>query len=197
MGIKDWKREIFTIPNGLSMIRLALIPLYIMIYLNAHDRLDYIVSGGILALSCITDLIDGKVARHFNMVSTLGKMLDPFADKATQFTLMVCLAIRKNLMSLWLLILLFVVKEGFQLVAGGMILRRGKILSGALLAGKVCTAVLFISLVLMIMLPGLPDIAASLIAIVDGCFLLLSFVSYILVYAGKIHIIQDIEEKAE
>lgn len=197
MRIKNWKKEIFTVPNALSMLRLTLIPLYIIIYLNARNELDYFVSASILTLSCITDLIDGKVARHFNMITTLGKMLDPFADKATQFALIICLAIRKNLMSLWLLIVLFVAKEGFQLVAGSMILRKGKILSGALLTGKVCTAVLFISLVLMVLMPNLSSTAASLIAIIDGCFLLLSFVSYILVYAGKIQLIQDIEEKAE
>ena len=114
MQIKNWKKEIFTIPNVLSMIRLALIPLYIYIYLNAKTDAHYYISAGILAVSCLTDLIDGQIARRCNMISTLGKMLDPFADKATQFTLIICLAIRRNLPLLWLLIALFVAKEGFQ-----------------------------------------------------------------------------------
>ena len=197
MYIKDWKKEVFTIPNVLSMIRLAMIPLYILIYLNARNELDYFVSAGILAVSCLTDLIDGKIARHFNMISTLGKILDPLADKATQFTLIICLAIRKNMALLWALIVLFVAKEGFQLVAGSLILRKGKTLAGALLTGKICTAILFISLVLMIMLPSLPRKAISTIVIVDSCFMILSFISYILVYAGTIHFIQDIEGKKE
>lgn len=193
MYVKDWKKEIFTIPNVLSMLRLALIPLYIVIYLNARNKLDYYVSAGILAVSCLTDLIDGKIARHFNMISTLGKMLDPFADKATQFTLIICLAIRRNLPLLWALILLFVAKEGFQLVAGSLILRKGKILSGAHLTGKVCTAILFVSLVLMIMLPDLSNNTINIITIIDGVFMIISFISYILVYAGKIQLIQDID----
>lgn len=189
----EWKKDIFSVPNVLSMIRLALIPLYIVIYLNAADLSHYYISAGILAVSCLTDLIDGQIARRFNMVTTLGKVLDPFADKATQFTLILCLAIRRNRTLLWALIALFVIKESFQLVAGSMILSKGKILSGAVLPGKICTAILFISLVLMIMLPNLADQTIDIICFVDGGFLIISFIAYILVYAGKINLIQDIE----
>lgn len=197
MYINNWKKDIFTIPNVLSVIRLMLIPLYIIIYLNARNMLDYYVSAGILAVSCITDLIDGIIARQYNMISTLGKMLDPVADKVTQFTLILCLAIRKKHVLLWAFIALFVAKEGFQLIAGSMILRKGKILSGALISGKICTTILFISLVLMIMLPNLSDKTVSTIVIIDGCFMLFSFLSYILVYTGKIKLIQNIENRAE
>ncbi len=194
MQIKNWKKEVFTIPNVLSMLRLALIPLYIYIYLNATTDAHYYISAGILAVSCLTDLVDGQIARRYNMISTLGKMLDPFADKATQFTLIICLAIRRDLPLLWLLIALFVAKEGFQLVAGSMILSKGKILAGAVLPGKICTAVLFMSLVVMIMLPRLSDNIVNIFVIVDGVFLLISFISYILVYAGKIQLIQNIDK---
>lgn len=193
MRVKNWKKEVFTIPNVLSMIRLALIPLYIYIYLNATTDAHYYISAGILAVSCLTDLIDGQIARRYNMISALGKMLDPFADKATQFTLIICLAIRRNLLLLWLLIALFVAKEGFQLIAGTMILRKGKILAGAVLPGKICTAVLFISLVVMIMLPRLSDNIINIMIIIDSVFMLISFAAYILVYAGKIQLIQNIE----
>ena len=193
MHIKNWKKEVFTIPNVLSMIRLALIPLYIYIYLNAKTDAHYYISAGILAVSCLTDLIDGQIARRYNMISALGKMLDPFADKATQFTLIICLAIRRNLLLLWLFIALFIAKEGFQLIAGTMILRKGKILTGAVLPGKICTAVLFISLVLMIMLPRLSDNIINIMIIIDSVFMLISFAAYILVYAGKIQMIQNID----
>ena len=86
MHIKDWKKEVFTIPNLLSLFRLALIPVYIYIYLGATETYQYITAGTIMAVSCLTDLIDGKVARRFNMVSTLGKILDPLADKVLVIT---------------------------------------------------------------------------------------------------------------
>ena len=190
MFIKNWKKEILTIPNLLSLFRLLLIPVYIVIYLNATDASHYYLSAGILAVSCITDMIDGKVARHFNMISTVGKILDPLADKATQFTLIVCLAMRYAVLRH--LIVLFVVKESFQLLAGGFALRKGKMLDGALLPGKICTTVLFISLIALVMIPQMPYDIVTLIAAVDAMFMLISFVSYILAYFGKDKKIHDI-----
>lgn len=196
MYIKNWKKEIFSVPNVLSMIRLAMIPLYIGIYLNATSYVHYYISAGILAVSCLTDLIDGQIARRFNMITMVGKVLDPLADKLTQFSLILCLAVRRNIPILWALIILFVTKELFQLIAGSLILRKGKILAGAVLPGKICTAMLFISLVLMIMLPGLPNHIIQVFCLIDGAFLIISLAAYILVYAGKINLIQDIEREA-
>ena len=191
--IKDWKKDVFTIPNMLSLFRLVLIPVYVVIYLNATEPVHYYIAGGILAVSCLTDLIDGKIARHFNMISTVGKVLDPFADKATQFTLIVCLAIKHPV--LFFLIGLFVLKEGFQLIAGGFnLLKKGKMLSGALLAGKICTTVLFVSLILMVMIPTMSEQTVLVITIVDATFMIISFISYILAYFGKNKKIQDIAE---
>ena len=76
-----WKRELLTIPNMLSLFRLLLIPVYIHMYLKADDSLDYYLAGTVLGISCLTDLIDGKIAREFNMISNTGKVLDPLADK--------------------------------------------------------------------------------------------------------------------
>lgn len=181
---KNWKKEIFTIPNVLSLFRLALIPVYMDIYLSAVDPSDYYLAAAILAVSCLTDLIDGKIARHFNMMTTLGKFLDPVADKATQFALIVCLAIRYPV--LWYLTAFFVVKESFQLIAGAIKWRKGKILNRALLSGKICTTILFVSLILMVMVPTFSQETVTVIAIVDAFFMLISFVHYILAYCGKV-----------
>ena len=180
MFVKDWKKDICTIPNLLSLFRLVLIPVYVTIYLNADSTQDYYLSAGILAVSCLTDLIDGKVARHFNMISSLGKVLDPLADKATQFTLIMCLTVRYPV--LWYLVGLFIVKESFQLIAGGINLKRGKMLKGALISGKICTTILFVSLILMVMLPKLEVKIVNIIALVDGIFMLIAFVDYVTAY---------------
>ncbi len=193
MFIKDWKKEILTIPNLLSLFRLTLIPVYVLIYLNADQPYHYYLSAGILAVSCLTDLIDGKIARHFNMISTVGKILDPLADKATQFTLIVCLAIRYPI--LWYLVCLFVVKEGFQLVAGGLTLRKGKMLDGALVSGKICTTVLFMSLIIMVMIPTLSQETVAIFALVDAVFMTVSFISYVLAYYGKNKKVYDLPDK--
>ena len=183
MFIKDWKKDIFTVPNALSLFRLALIPVYIVMYLNAETTTDYYLSAAVLAVSCLTDMIDGKIARHFNMISTVGKVLDPFADKATQFTLIVCLAI--NYPNLWYLVALFAVKEIFQLIAGLVNLKKGKMLKGALMSGKVCTTVLFLSLIVMVMIPKLDPKVVDIIALVDGTFLIFAFSRYAYTYFSK------------
>lgn len=193
MFIKDWKKEILTIPNLLSLFRLILIPVYVVIYLNAKEDSDYYIAAGILAVSCLTDLIDGKIARHFNMISTVGKILDPLADKATQFTLILCLALKYPV--LWYLVGLFVVKESFQLIAGGINLRKGKMLKGALLSGKICTTVLFVSLILMVMIPNLPNTAVNIIALVDTVFMLISFVEYLITYCNRENKFQSLNDQ--
>lgn len=192
MIIKDWKKDIFTIPNLLSLFRLILIPVYVVIYLNAQDHADYYLAAGILTVSCLTDLIDGKIARHFNMISSLGKILDPLADKATQFTLILCLASKYNI--LWYLVGLFVLKESYQLIAGSLRLRKKKMLKGALISGKICTTVLFISLILMVMLPGLSEKVVNIIVIIDGIFMLVAFIEYIAAYFFMENKFQSLEE---
>ncbi|MBQ6840039.1 MAG: CDP-alcohol phosphatidyltransferase family protein [Oscillospiraceae bacterium] len=188
MFIKDWKKEILTIPNLLSLFRLVLIPVYITIYLK--DK--YFLAATILAVSCLTDLIDGKIARHFNMISTVGKILDPLADKLTQFSLILCLA--SHYPVLWYLIALFFIKELFQLIAGAVNLRRGKMLKGALISGKISTTVLFISLIIMVMLPDLSDTIVTVITAIDGIFLLVAFADYVCAYHTRESKFQSIRE---
>lgn len=192
MIIRNWKRDLLTIPNLLSLFRLALIPVYVVIYLNATAFAEYAIAAGILAVSCLTDLIDGKIARRFHMISTVGKFLDPLADKCTQFTLLVCLAIRHRI--LWSLAGIMLIKESFQLIAGIIQFRRGKMLTGALLTGKICTAVLFLSLILMVLLPGLKQPFIFLITLVDAAVMLLSFGHYVHTYQKKTPMIQAIED---
>lgn len=191
MFIQDWKKEVFTIPNMLSMFRLVLIPVYVDIYLNATQMQEYFLSGAILAVSCLTDMIDGKIARHFNMISTVGKILDPIADKLTQFTLTLCLSIKYPVLRF--VLILFVVKESFQGVVGIVHLCKGKMLPGALPAGKVCTTVLFLSLIILVLMPNLSPKLVDMIAVIDAAFLSYSFIHYIFAYYGKNSKVQNLE----
>lgn len=183
MSSKNWKKEILTIPNMLSLFRLALIPLYVSIYLNAEDPADYYLASAILAVSCLTDLIDGQIARRFHMISAVGKVLDPLADKVTQFTLVLCLSIRHSI--LWIIVGLIFIKEMFQLIAGIIAFKHGRMLKGAQFTGKICTTVLFVSLILLVMLPEISPMAVNWIAVIDGIFLLIAFGDYVTVYLRK------------
>ena len=190
MIIKNWKKEILTIPNLLSLFRLLLIPVYMLIYLNASSPVHYYIAGAILAVSCLTDLIDGKIARRFNMISTVGKILDPLADKITQFTLIMCLAIKYEV--LWLIVILFVTKESFQLIAGIITLRQGKMLQGALFSGKLCTVILFLSLIVLVLFPDIISSAVTVIAVIDIIFMLIAFVDYLIIYCKRTPMIQKL-----
>lgn len=191
MFIRNWKKEILTIPNLLSLFRLLLIPAYVSVYLNAAEDREYLLAGTILSLSCLTDLIDGKVARKFNMISNLGKLLDPLADKLTQLALILCLSAKYAI--LYPVLALFLVKEIFQVVAVITNFRRGKVLPGALMEGKLCTTVLFVSLIAMVLFPNMNSILADLLILTDAVFLAVSFGSYVLAYYGKNQKLQNWE----
>ena len=195
MIIKDWKKDLFTIPNWLSFFRLVLIPVYVSIYLKAEDMVDYAIAAGILAVSCLTDAIDGKIARHFNMISTVGKILDPLADKATQFTLILCLSIKRPV--LWILVGLFFIKECFQLIAGLMTLRKGQMLTGALISGKICTTVLFLSFIVLVLMPELSQTAVYMITTLDCLVVLIAFVCYARVYYTHSPMIQSLDSSED
>ena len=191
MQIKNWKKEILTIPNLLSIFRIALIPVYLRIYLHADSAGDYTAAAVILAVSCLTDLVDGKIARKFNMISKLGKLLDPMADKLTQLALMVCLSIQHR--ALRYLLVMFLIKEFFQFFAMIGSLRRGKALNGALMSGKISTTVLFGSLTLRVRSPNLQEQTVKILSGVSLVFLMLAFGDYVLAYFGKDKKIYDLE----
>lgn len=87
----DKGKQILTIPNLLSVFRILLIPLIVWLYCGKQD---YLLAAWVLLLSGVTDIADGFIARHFHMVSDLGKVLDPIADKLTQTVALVCLLTR-------------------------------------------------------------------------------------------------------
>ena len=111
-SMKLTKKEIFSIPNILCYFRILLIPVFMISYINAKETRDYYFAAFIVLLSGLTDFADGFIARHFNMVTELGKAIDPVADKLSQAAIVISLMIRIEPMR-WLF-LLFAVKELFM-----------------------------------------------------------------------------------
>lgn len=175
------RKEILTVPNFMSIFRLLLIPVYVYIYMHADKTSDYIIAAAILAVSSVTDLFDGLIARKYNMISRLGKVLDPVADKATQGVLMICLG--KRYPNMWSLFVFFMIKEGFMAVMGIINLRKGRMLNGAKFSGKLCTTVLFICMILLILFPKMSMHAVNSLIILSAFFMVFSFFSYIAEYA--------------
>ena len=188
-----WRREIFTIPNLLSLFRILLIPVYITIYLNAESSRELLLAGCILALSCLTDMVDGIIARKFHMITNVGKLLDPMADKLTQLALILSLSAKYPV--LYPVLALFLGKEVFQCIALVIFARKGKVLPGALMAGKLCTTVLFTSLILLVLFPDIRQEAVLALTVIDAGFLLYSLVSYITAYFGKRSCLTDMNRE--
>ncbi len=89
------KDQVLTIPNLLNVIRLVLIPLIVWLYVGKQA---YSAAVIVILISGATDIIDGAIARRFHMVSDLGKILDPVADKLTQAAVILCLAVKYRCM---------------------------------------------------------------------------------------------------
>lgn len=174
------KEQLFTIPNLLGYLRLVLIPVFVGIYWNSQSLQGYRTAAVVVGLSGITDFLDGFIARKFHQITKLGKALDPIADKLTQAGLVLCLMFRYPLMR-WV-VALFVVKEGFMAVMGLVMMRRGRMLDGAKWFGKVCTAVLYVVMFVLMLFPSIGAQTANILIVITIGFMLLSFVLYIPVY---------------
>lgn len=126
-----------TIPNLLSLVRLALIPQILWQFCVLHDRW---VAAFLVLLSGLTDVADSFIARRFHMVSDLGKILDPVADKLTQGALILCRMSEYRLIRV--LIMLFTLREAVQLLLGWLTLKRHNQVNSAQWYGKRTTVLL-------------------------------------------------------
>lgn len=133
-------KNIVTIPNIISFFRLLLIPLFAITYFKEC----YLWAIIIVVVSGISDVVDGFIARKFNMVSDLGKVLDPIADKLTQAVILLCLVIN-NLSILPMFAVLFV-KELITLFAAVYLLSNGTKPISSKWFGKLSTVVIFIAM---------------------------------------------------
>lgn len=146
------KKEWLSIPNVLSFIRILLIPVFAWSYLTAGDSQDYLFAAIVVVISGVTDFLDGTIARKFGMITELGKFLDPLADKMTQGSLFLCLAIRYP--HIWVLLILWALKDGFMAIMGLILLRKKHTkLDGAKWYGKVCTAIIYLGVLLLLFFP--------------------------------------------
>ena len=138
------RKQIFSIPNILGYFRILLLPLIVWRYVTADSIAEFHMAAVIIGISGITDFLDGFIARKFNMITNLGKIVDPVADKLTQAAIVFSLSFRFQ----WLIpvVVLFVIKEGVMGIMGVILLKKGKMLNGAKWFGKVSTAVLYVCL---------------------------------------------------
>lgn len=173
--------DLIKIPNILCYLRIALVPIFCYIYLNAETNRDFLYASVIVVVSGITDFLDGQIARRFNMITDLGKVLDPLADKLMQFAMLVCVTVRVHYMAT--LVAVLIIKEiVMALIAAIVIKTCNKRLNGAKWYGKVCTFVLYIIMVILIVMPDMPLQTQTILFALCFISLAVSFAMYIRIY---------------
>lgn len=170
---KNTNNSIFTIPNILSFFRIAIIPLFVYQYYFSDNPL---AGCAILIISGMTDVLDGCIARRFNMVSDLGKILDPVADKLTQAVVLLCLAEKYRMMMLPLFILL--VKECVGAVLCVLTIRKSGLVQSSNWHGKLNTVVLYAVFAIHLIWPDIPQYFSLLTIYLSCLIMLLSFALY-------------------
>lgn len=187
--------DITKIPNILTAVRILLIPLFVVVFLweNGNIRVGadpekegsgYVIAAIIIIISGLTDAADGFIARKFDMITDLGKVLDPFADKLTQAAVVVCLIFRYS--EIWQAVAalfgIILIKEITMLVMGVLFLKKGQDLGGAKWFGKLATIVFYVLVIILIGAPSLSTPAALVMVSVMALFAVLSFVLYMREY---------------
>lgn len=188
--MKDLFKGCWTIPNLLSVLRILVIPVFAYFFIKGNALWAIVM----LALSGISDFLDGKIARKFNQVSDLGKVLDPVADKLTQITLAILLFISFNgasdemLKAFSWVFLVFIIKEAIMVLFGGLMIVLGLRPSAAEIFGKVATFS-FYAIMLLVVAFGpevgllknvfvLPSTLMMILVVVSAILTIVAFFSY-------------------
>ena len=139
----------WTIPNVLSLLRIALVPVFVEFYqMSNENRVWLYWAVGVLVLSALSDFLDGIIARRFNQISEMGKLLDPVADKLTQIAVILCVTLRHP--ELMWLFLLCLVKETLQAIGGILLFSHCTKVEGSHWYGKVATALFYFTMTFIV-----------------------------------------------
>ena len=158
-------KELFNIPNCLCYLRIILIPIFLHRYFLAGSKEDYYI--------CATILI---ISRHYQMITDFGKVIDPIADKLTQFTVAFVLVYTYSWM--WLLLLIIVLKDGMLALGGLYLYEKGAKVQGASWWGKISTAIFDVVAIVLIGIHIPNSIFATISIFVCIMLMLLSLVLY-------------------
>lgn len=168
--------KLFNIPNCLCYFRILLIPVFLFVYFNAKSNLDYIIATLIVVISGGSDWLDGFIARKYNLITDFGKVLDPIADKLTQFVIAGTLIYTYPMM--WGLLIIILIKDAMLALGSFYLFEHGYKARGASWWGKIATAYFYF--VVIILIGGhIPETFLADILIVTSIILmLLSLVLY-------------------
>ena len=169
------------VPNMITLFRLLLIPVFVMVFFSSlENRLLYAL--GIFLLAGATDALDGYLARKYDVVSVVGLVLDPLADKLMLLTALVCLFFNSEV-PLWILILMAGV-EGLQILTGiYLYVSKTERVIPANKFGKTATILFTIAVALLLIFPF--STLSHWVLVLAVASKLISFISYGLSFLGR------------
>ncbi len=151
-NIKKYLKELFkdcvTVPNFLSLVRILLIPVFAVLMIKDH----VIAAVVVIAVAELTDTFDGYIARRFNQVTELGKMLDPIADKLSQMAIVIILIVKYWDNAIKYLFFFFIAKEIVMIIGGAVLIVKGLKPAAAAIWGKLATLVFCVVMVIVLAL---------------------------------------------
>lgn len=139
------------IPNALTIVRFLLIPLIVISCVQEQ----YIIAIAILTISGLTDILDGTIARKFNLISDFGKLMDPLADKATQISLLTTLFI-KDMIPIWILVI--VVLKEICMISGASFLYGKELVVSSKWYGKLATVLFYVAMLVSLLLKNIENV---------------------------------------
>lgn len=151
-NVKELFEGCLTIPNLISLIRICLIPVIAVLYYNNYIWWTVFV----IFISGLSDAVDGKIARKFNQVSAIGKLLDPVADKLTIFALAIVLYLKfqaaqsEAMQAFAWVFLLFIAKDIIMILGSIVLIALGTRPVAAEIWGKLATFVFYAVMVVII-----------------------------------------------
>jgi cardiolipin synthase len=178
--LRNAKSQAWSIPNIMSYFRFLLIPVFVVLYVEGQGMWSLVT----LAVSALTDVLDGRIARKYNMVTNLGKIIDPVADKLTQAAMILCVGLRFP--SMWILLGIHVVKELAMLWIGYKVLDVTGRVNSSNWYGKACTALLYAVMMLHIIWPGIPLELSTALVVLCGAMIIFCFIMYTLSFTRQI-----------
>ncbi len=183
-ALKQEKRKsgFFTVPNILTIVRFCLIPVIVYVYcFKENYRLALIL----VILSAATDVIDGIIARRFNLVSDVGKIIDPIADKLTQLAVLVCLVTKFGWYMLFPATLL-VIKEVFSGIVVLVAINKTGEVTSSVWHGKLTTVLLYGVMALHIIWPEIPQALSYVLVFACTGVMIMSAILYAIQMFGRI-----------
>jgi len=145
LTIREYMRQNWNVPNVLTLIRLFLVPVYIVLF-SIGEKYSALT---VFLLASFTDLLDGRIARKYNLITDFGKLMDPLADKVMVLTAMFSMAIgNKTIPAVipWAAVIILFIKE-LIMVIGSAVMLRYQIVVYSTMVGKVAQCMFIASLV--------------------------------------------------